>query len=114
MVWWCQPERAHGVKCTALTDIEVSLCPWAMASTYTSPVNQSSGPLAVGGRAWRLVTGSLPSIVVGSEGEQGLDGSSLVHGGITLGGLVEGEGEVEHAAGVDRAGGDAVEVLGQE
>src|SRR3954452_14421478 len=48
------------------------------------------------------------------RGEQGLDGATLVHGAVALGGLVEGEGEVEDLARFDLAAGDEVDQVGQE
>ena len=52
--------------------------------------------------------------VVGSDGEEGLDGASFVHRPVAVGDLVERECEVEDLAGVDGAVRDQVDELGQE
>src|SRR6478752_1936130 len=49
----------------------------------------------------------------GSGGEQGLDRAALVHGLVSLGDLVQGQGEVEDLARVDPARKDAVDQVGQ-
>jgi hypothetical protein len=45
--------------------------------------------------------------------QQDLGGAALVHGGIRLGDLFEGRGEVEDLAGVDAPVPDALEQVGQ-
>jgi len=45
--------------------------------------------------------------------EQGLYGAALVHGGVCVGGLFEGEREVEHDAGLDPAVEGALEQVGK-
>src|SRR3954471_24512733 len=49
-----------------------------------------------------------------SDGEQGLDRAALVHRPVALGGLVQRQGEVEDAAGVDGAVADELDQVGQE
>src|SRR3954451_7554795 len=61
------------------------------------------------GDAFRILLGSSRS-----ESQQGLDGAALVHGPVSLGGLVEGHGEVEDLAGVDLPVPDEIDELGQE
>src|SRR5207302_1348638 len=48
-LWECQAVRAPGAKCTAPMLSGESLCGWTIGSIHTSPVNQSTGPLMVGG-----------------------------------------------------------------
>src|SRR3984893_19606225 len=52
--------------------------------------------------------------VGGSGAEQGLDGAALVHRPVALGGLVEGQGQVEHLARVDDPVLDKADQVGQE
>src|SRR3954449_6728108 len=61
------------------------------------------------GDAFRILLGSSRS-----ESQQGLDGAALVHGPVSLGGLVEGHGEVEDLAGVDLPVPDEIDELWQE
>src|SRR3954470_11544150 len=56
-----------------------------------------------------------PSLKGGRSGaEQCLDGAAFVHGAVALGGVVEGEGEVEDLARLDGAVRDELDELGQE
>lgn len=49
-----------------------------------------------------------------SEGEEHLGGAALVHGLVALCRLLQGQGEVEDLAGVDRAVPDELDQVGQE
>src|SRR4051794_27903252 len=51
--------------------------------------------------------------VCGSGREEALDGAAFVHRLVALGDLVQGQGEVEDLAGIDPAGQDAVDQVGQ-
>src|SRR3954470_16656942 len=53
-------------------------------------------------------------IVASSDRQERLDGAAFVHGAVPLGGLVEGQGEVEDLPGVDLAVPDEVDEFGQE
>src|SRR4051812_15355497 len=107
----CQAVRAPGVKCTNAAR------PWARpscgmtTSIQTSPVNHSAGPLPVVGLS---MISMVTPLGFGSDGEQDLGGASFVHGPVALGGLVEGQGEVEHDAGVDGAVPDQLDEPGEE
>src|SRR3954452_15175284 len=65
---------------------------------------------------WVVWSGDASRIRLGSwsGSQQGLDGAALVHGPVSLGGLVEGHGEVEDLAGVDLPIPDEIDERGQE
>jgi hypothetical protein len=58
IVWRCHAVWPQGQKCTDATLIGSLERPWAIGSTWTSPVNQSDGPFIVGGLDWTSMVGS--------------------------------------------------------
>src|SRR6478752_3825159 len=82
-----------------------------------NPSSAAAG--AAAGRLWRPVAQGRPMAVVrvmtgeSSGGEQGLDGAAFVHRLVAFGGVLQGQGEVEHLAGVDGPVPDQVDQLGQ-
>src|SRR4051794_31747653 len=54
MVWRCHAGWAGGGEWTAPM-VTAEPCAWVIGSTYTSPVNHSAGPLAVGCLGWTSI-----------------------------------------------------------
>src|SRR4051812_13630519 len=84
----------------------VARCPWGYLLRGLAVVAGSGRAAVAAARTGRTR--------LRSGGEQGLDGAPLVHGPVALGDLLQGQGEVEDLAGLDAAGEDPVDQVGQE
>src|SRR5919202_3716475 len=114
--WECQFVRAPGVNRTRLPTSRDGPAGVVKPVTNTSPVNVAAGPLLVlpMGECCMVSFVLLAQWSCSSEGEQDLGGAALVHRLVALGGLLEGEDEVEDLAGVDLPVPDELDQVRQE